>query len=269
MKIRHSFKIAFAVALSFVSASDLYARTRSYSSSSSSSAGVTCGIYIALAVFFGGLIALLLYAEKRRSNKIQANAIRLGFTFRRKATDADRSLIAGCQIANAGHSHNTSNVIEVAQSDELQMTLFDYGYTIGYGKSSQRYQQTVTRMKSAVLNLPSFILFPETFFSKIGKLFGGADINFSEAPQFSKNYILRGADEAAIRAFFTPALLQFFENQAPFTVDAAGDTVFVYRTAQRAKPEQLEAYIAAGKQVLAQFFEAQKSRPSGPPPLPT
>jgi hypothetical protein len=118
--------------------------------------------------------------------------------------------------------------------------------------------------------LPSFVLFPESFFSKLGKLFGGTDINFPEAPVFSKKYILRGPDEAAIRALFTPGLLQFLEQQQrPLSIDAAGETLFAHRTSRRAKPEEFEAYIAEGKQILAKFFEAQNSAgPATPPPLP-
>jgi hypothetical protein len=65
-------------------------------------------------------------------------------------------------------------------------------------------------------------------------------------------------------------LLQFFEAQErPLSIDAAGDTLFAHRTSRRAKPEELEAYVAEGKQILAKFFEAQNSgRPAIPPPLP-
>jgi hypothetical protein len=266
------FNFACTAAVMLASATELYARTSRYRSShSSSSSGAIVWIFIIGGVlFFAGLIALFFYIDRKRSEKIQAVATRLGFTFRRKPTDADKALIVGCHIANSGHGHITSNVLEAAQSDELRMTLFDHVYTVGYGKSSQQYNQTVTRMQSPVLNLPSFVLFPESFFSKIGKLFGGTDINFPEAPQFSKKYILRGPDEAAIRALFTPALLQFLEQQQrALSIDAAGDTLFVHRTSKRAKPEEIEAYVAEGKQILAKFFEAQNSgRPVAPPPLP-
>jgi hypothetical protein len=271
VKIRFPFNSAFTLAFVLISAGDLFARTTRRSSSSSSVSGAAIWILIIVfVVFFGGLIWLLFYLDRRRSDKIQAIVTRLGFTFRRKPTDADKALIVGCHIANAGQSHVTSNIIEVAQTDELKLTLFDHVYTVGYGKSSQQYKQTVSRMQSPVLNLPSFVLFPETFFSKIGKLFGGADINFPESPQFSKKYILRGPDEAAIRSLFTPALLQFLERQErALTIDAAGDTLFAHRTSRRAKPEEYEAYVAEAKQILAQFFEAQNSRPSAaPPPLP-
>jgi hypothetical protein len=270
MNNRVFFRVACFFLLTLASAGDLFARTIRSHSSSSSSGSCVWVVVIGVVLFFVALAAFMFYLDRKRSDKIQAVATRLGFTFRRKPTDADKALIVGCHIANSGHGHITSNVLEAAQADELRMTLFDHVYTIGYGKSSQQYNQTVTRMQSPVLNLPSFVLFPESFFSKIGKLFGGTDINFPEAPQFSKKYILRGPDEAAIRALFTPAVLQFFEGQErPLTIDAAGDTLFAHRTSKRAKPEELEAYVAEGKQILATFFEAQNSgRPATPPPLP-
>jgi hypothetical protein len=146
-------------------AGELFARTR-YSSSSSSSSGTVFLVIIGVVVFIGGLTAFIFYADRKRSEKIQAVATRLGFTFRRKPTDADNALIVGCHIASSDHGHITSNVIEAAHSDELKMTLFDHVYTVGYGKSSSQYNQTVTRMQSPVLNLPAFMLFPETFSSR-------------------------------------------------------------------------------------------------------
>ena len=264
-------RIACFLILTLASTSDLFARTTRRTSSSPSSPGCIWGMIIMFVLVFGGLVAVIFYLDRRRSDKIQGIAARLGYTFRRKPTDADRALIGGCHIANTGHSHITSNVIDVAQTDELRMTTFDHVYTIGYGKSSQQYKQTISRMQSSVLNLPSFVLFPETFFSKIGKLFGGKDINFPEAPLFSKKYILRGPDEAAIRSLFTPTLLQSLGGlDRPITIDSTGDTLFVFRSGRRAKPEEIEAYVNEAKQVLAQLFEAQNSRPpTMPPPLPS
>lgn len=266
-------RAACAFGFYLVFAGDLFARTRyqSHSSATGSSSGFVWLMILGLVVFFAGLVGLFFYLDRKRAEKIQAVATRLGYTFRRKPTDADKALIVGCHIANSGHGHITSNIVEAAHSEELRLTLFDHVYTVGYGKSSQQYNQTVTRMQAPVLNLPAFVLFPETFFSKVGKLFGGSDINFPEAPGFSKKFVLRGPDEAAIRAFFSPALIQFLERkQGSLAIDAAGDTLFVHRTAKRAKPEEIEAYVAEGKEILAQFFDAQNSSRSmvAPPPLP-
>jgi hypothetical protein len=157
-------------------------------------------------------------------------------------------------------------VLEAARTDELSLTLFDYQYTIGHGKSSNTVYQTITRMESGLFNLPAFVLFPESFLAKMGKLLGRADINFPESPEFSRKYILRGDDEAAIRALFTPALRQAIESQERLTIEGVGPLLFIFRKGQRAKPEQIAARLEQDKRIAALFFEAERA--SGPPSLP-
>lgn len=265
-------RILTVILLTFAAAGELFAATKTRPSSGGS-CGLAGVLVVGIFVLIGALIGFILYLDRKRSQKIQAIATGLGFTFRRKPVEADKGLIAGCSLANAGHGRVMSNILEAAQTADLNITLFDYSYTVGYGKSSQVYQQTITRMQTPMLNLPAFALYPETIFSKLGKLFGGADINFPDAPEFSKKFILRGPDEAAIRALFTPAVRRFFEQQPALTIDAAGDLLFAHRSGRRAKPEQIESYVAEGKKIIALFFEAGNAAPPAmppamPPPLP-
>jgi hypothetical protein len=64
--------------------------------------------------------------------------------------------------------------------------------------------------------------------------------------------------------------LQFLVGQQWLVlIDAAGETLFVHRNSKRTKPEEIESSVAEGKQILANFFEAQNSvRPAIPPPMP-
>ena len=47
---------------------------------------------------------------------------------------------------------------------------------------------------------------------KLCEMLGLKDIDFDSHPQFSKDYLLKGADEAAVRRCFHPAVLTFFEQ---------------------------------------------------------
>jgi hypothetical protein len=266
---------ALAAALIVLSAQAAMAasgKNRSTTSSSGSTSIVTVGVII----FFAAFVGVILYLGRRRSQKIEAIAKSLGLTFRRKPTEADKALAVGSYLANEGHGRIVSDVLEAARSEELNFTVFDYQYTIGYGKSSSTYQQTVTRMQSAMFQLPSFILYPETFFAKMGKAFGRTDINFPESPEFSRKFILRGDDEGAIRALFTPVLRQALEPHERLTIEGAGDLLFIFRAARRAKPDELPGKIEQDKRIAALFFEAQRATASGgvrsvagvPPPLP-
>jgi hypothetical protein len=202
---------------------------------------------------------LFLDPERARSKKIEAVASSLSLTFRRKPTEADKALAIGCYLADVGYRRFVSNVVEAARTEELDLTLFDYQYTLGRGKSSTLGHQTITRMQSPFLKLPTFILFPETFFAKMGKMLGRSDINFPESPEFSKKYVLRGEDEAAIRAIFSPALRQALVPLQQLTVEGAADLLFVFRVERRTEPEELSASIEEGKRILALFVEAQRS----------
>jgi hypothetical protein len=216
-----------------------------------------------------GIVGAIFYLERRRSKKIEEVARSLGLTFRRKATDADNALPAGCHVAAIGHGRVVSNVLEAARSAELNFTLFDYQYTIGHGKSSNTVQQTITRMESGLFRLPAFLLFPESFLAKMGKMFGKSDINFPESPEFSRKYILRGDDEAAIRTLFTPALRQTLESQDRLTIEGAGGLLFIFRKGRRLNPDQIAARLEQDKRIAALFFEAQRaSGPTPPPPPP-
>jgi len=208
-------------------------------------------------VFGGAIYAIVSYRDRERLRKIEEQARSLGWTFRRQPTSADNNLPIGCYLAETGRDPAVSNVLEVARTAELNFVLFDYKYTVGYGKSQHSPLQTIARIKSPLLKLPSFLLFPETIFSKIAKVFGQTDVNFPESPFFSDQYILRGLDEAALRAIFSPALRQALEPLEHLTIEGADDVLFIFRCDRRIKAEEFVSRIEEDKRILKLFFEAQ------------
>ena len=211
------------------------------------------GIFVVLlALLIGGA----LYFQKKRSDKIEAAARALGFTFRRKATKEDKALIVGSHLAKAGYARTVHNVLQPSGPAELAMFLFDYSYSIGTSGYGQTVGQTIIRMQSPLLRLPPFSISPENTFSEIGKFFGDSDINFSEAPEFKK-YLLRGPDEAAVRQLFNSSIIQFFEQERDLTVEAAGDLMFLYRYNKQVTAEEMGTFVETGKRALALLLQAQ------------
>jgi hypothetical protein len=257
---RHALKMAALLSAAFVlcaehSAASPLALTRY--SSSKGSGSFWPWMIIALAI--GGILSLISnYFEQVRTEKIEKLARSLGLTFRHTPTAADSELPVGCYLAETGRNPAVSNVLEVARTDELNLILFEYEYTVGYGKSQHTTHQTIARMRAPLLKLPPFLLFPETIFSKIGVMFGQTDVNFSDSPEFSDRFILRGHDEAALRAIFSPALRQALTPLDHLTIEGADDVLFIFRTDRRIKPEDLVARIEEEKKILALFFEAQQ-----------
>ncbi len=103
------------------------------------------------------------------------------------------------------------------------------------------------------LNLPSFELRPENILHKIGSSFGYQGIDFRSHPQFSSSYLLRGNDEAAIHALFTPEVLRYFERQDGLCVEGDGDKLICYRQRKRVDPHEIKSFLDQGRAVLDLF----------------
>ena len=218
------------------------------------------------------MFALFIYFDRKRTKALEARARLLGFTFRRKATAEDKQLTAGSALTSLGRSRHLRNVIELPESDGTRMTLFDFSYVIGSGKRNRNYQQTVTRVQSPKLNLPAFEMRPESVFLKIAASLGMKDIDIVSAPNFSRMYLLRGQDEAAIRQLFTPELVRYCEANRGMWISGVGDLLWFHRENRRVKPEELDAFVNASRQTLELFTNratAAAPPPLPPPPLPT
>jgi len=219
-----------------------------------------------IVLLVAALIGLFVYLESRRTKQLAALTAARGFTFRDKATGADQALLADSHLATLGRQPRVFNIIEAANVNDFAMTLLDYAYTVGYGKSKQVVTQTVIRMQSPLLQLPVFVMKPESVFAKLGQMLGYTDIDLPEAPQFSKMYLLRGKDEAAIREIFEPAVTGYCEEHPKISIEGAGDRLLVYRERRRLKLDNFDTFVEQGKAVAALFVAS--SQGVAPPPLP-
>ncbi len=215
---------------------------------------IVSGLVLVTAV----LVGIGYFFERRRYKRLAAQATASGFTFRRKGTAADRALLADSYLGARGHSDHTWNVIEAPQVNDFSMTLLEFWYTDGFGKSQKTIMQTVIRMQSPLLELPTFVLRPESLLAKVAQFAGYQDIDFPDAPQFSKRHLLRGKDEPAIRQLFTPAILRYCEQHPKISVEGSGDRLLVYWERQRLKPANLNTFVDQGKAVAAMFVASTR-----------
>lgn len=237
----------------------LFAQTAlAVSRSTTKSSAPPWDLIVGLVVSFVVLMGIILYFDRRRRKKLGEMAQSLGLIYRAVPTDADCKMPAGCSLMDVGRDPTIGNVLEVARTDELDFTLFDLSYTSGSGSSHAVISQTVARMRAPLLKLPAFRLFPQTIFVDIPLAFGGTDIEFFDSPNFSKKYVLRGEDEAALRRLFTPSLRQTLGTFDHLTIEGANDVLFVFRAAHKIRPADLAARLEDDKRILAGFVEAEQ-----------
>jgi hypothetical protein len=155
------------------------------------------------------------YFSKQRTKAIQQTAESLNFAFSEKDDTGLANALGGFHLFSQGYSRRISNVL-TGKFNLVPVTIMDYKYTTGGGKSSHTWQQTVLVIECGKLQLPRFLLRPENLFDKIGSVFGQKDINFETAPVFSKRYLLRGDNEESVRRVFNEPVLEYYEQHPGF-----------------------------------------------------
>ncbi len=208
-----------------------------------------------LVVIAGLAIAILVYnrrRERERTQQLQLVASQIGWNF---AATAPLNMIAGLErfaLFNQGHNKEIRNFM-YGETSGTKAAVFDYLYIVGYGKNRQTHYQSVVYLEPGNLSLPYFSLRPENFLHRIISAFGYQDIDFGQRPEFSRRYILRGQDEPAIRQVFNDRVLSFYEAYPETCTDGGGNQLFLFRSNYRIQPQEIQSYVALGRNLLNLF----------------
>lgn len=101
------------------------------------------------------------------------------------------------------------------------------------------------RLISYEANIPDFTIAKEHLTDRIAERFGAQDIDFKEYPDFSKRYVLKGADETAIRNLFQESIIRFFEKHEGLYMEVAANKVLIHKN-KVLKSEELEYLLQEG-----------------------
>jgi hypothetical protein len=191
-------------------------------------------------------------AEKKRTEELQRVANELAFEFLPLGDASLTQSLGQFHLFSQGHGKRLWNLLRGTTHD-LEVAIFDYRYTIGSGKHKQTRNHTVISFRFTGEPLPQFSLRPENFADKVGGWFGYQDIDFDTHPAFSKQYWLRGANEQAVRALFTTAVLEYFQQNPGLTTEASGNILLFYRHWSLLKPQEVRSFMEQGFGILTQF----------------
>jgi carbonic anhydrase len=192
-------------------------------------------------------------AEKARRAALQQLAITLSFRFNPTGSGELLNYLPDFPIYSRGHTKKIKNQLDGKYRD-CQVSFFDYTYVIGYGKSRHSYRQSIVAVRSEQAAFPKFSLGPESFFNTLGKIFGAKDINFEDAPEFSKRYFLKCEKETEIRSLFSPRVLTYFTDNPGLCVEGYQNVLLFYRKNHRVLPEEVEQFLAKGWETLKIFY---------------
>jgi hypothetical protein len=152
-------------------------------------------------------------------------------------------------LFSSGQGRRITNFM-YGEASGIKAAVFDYAYTTGSGKNRQTHYQSVVYLEPGNLSLPYFSLRSENFLLKIFTAFGYQDIDFGQRPEFSRQHILRGQDEPAIRRAFNDRVLSFYENYPGTCTDGGGNQIFLFRAGYHFQPQEIQGYVGLALQIM-------------------
>ena len=198
-------------------------------------------------------LAVVIYRKrvnrKRRLADLPLEAKKLGL----QITDAPDGEVFrqfdNFKLFAVGDRRRIKNLI-VADREDVKISIFDYHYRIASGRHARTQNQTVVAIQSQQLRCPEIMMRPEEWGDKIDAALGFQTRGYDLHREMSKIFILNGPDEAAIRSFFTPEVLEFFEHYPNISVEALGDTMFFYRARKLCEPDELKNLLAQANETF-------------------
>ncbi len=130
-----------------------------------------------------------------------------------------------------------------------QFSLFDLSYSEGafIAKEDLKSSFLTIRLDEPV---PQFILDKEHLLAGIYETLGYRDINFEEAPDFSKRFFLSGKNRSEIRKWFRPELIFFFESHSYFHVETNQKTLLIKGKNRLSSIEEIKKMLAFGTELF-------------------
>lgn len=209
-------------------------------------------IVLAVILFVVGIVLWVKHLAKVRREAMEAFANELGLAFHGDGSDQVLAQLGEFQLFNSGRRKQMKNAI-VGETDIARISIFDFQYTTGSGKHQHTHYQTVVGMESNELQIPSFSMRPEHFFDWFGSMVGLQDIDFDKHPEYSKMFVLKGEDEAAIREFFDMEILDFFAAKKGIAFECSAGKFIYFRAGKAAKVESLRELLEEGYAVYKAF----------------
>lgn len=220
-------------------------------------------------IVFGGIAAVVVvvvavgyYLEKLRTEGFKKFASGSGFQYLGNIPEDIYQAFGRLTLFNDKPSRDYRRTL-LRQDGTRNFYIFDFTYQTGSGKNRKTHKHTMVAVKDEDRSFPGFFLRPENVLDKIASAVGFDDIDFPEAPTFSKKFVLKGENEAAVRSFFNPSLIKFFENAPKSTLEANQDIIVFRQTTGYCSPKKLHGLFEEARkcfEMLSSQNNASRSK---------
>jgi hypothetical protein len=175
-------------------------------------------------------------SARKRREAMAALATKLGMSFApNKNWDMARrySFLDKLRVGSNRYSFN----ILSGSYQGYDVTIFDYHYRTGSGKSAQDHYISFFILHLPV-SFPELVIGPEGIFSKMAQALGYDDIDF-ESYEFSRKFCVRSRDKKFAYDVCNARMIEYLLSNTDLTIEIEGGALAISFNSQLS-PEQIE-----------------------------
>jgi MFS superfamily sulfate permease-like transporter len=156
--------------------------------------------------------------------------------------------------------HHNNVIRGVYPNNDISWTTCDVTFDEGALLGAEVYQATLQVIELGQ-ELPLFVLEREELLDKLFVISGYDEFDYNVFTDFSSKFVLKSPDEAAVRAFFTPERVAFFDNHEIYHVESCGDALLVkyYRLST---PQSLQEMLRFTEEMIGTLLKGTPGQAS-------
>ena len=190
-----------------------------------------------------------------QQNEIDRKLTLGGLPPRRSPANADVALLQSFEIGQSGieETRKVWGLMETPPDSSAMIRMMNYSFVCLNGYRPKNYDQTLVLIGDRDLALPHFLLAKKQIFHWFEKLFKVPTLIVPEQGPFNKMYQLKGEDEIAVRALFTPQVCTALEEHAGLTIEGNDQQLLIFREGIVLDPVEWPAFRDEARGVAKLF----------------
>ena len=180
----------------------------------------------------------------KRQKSLEALSKKLKWSYRPELSSDPQSLEKFEYFKSKQINYQYNVLVDATE----RFSLFDLSYSEGAFIAKEDLKSSFLMIKLDQ-QVPQFILDKEYLLASLYEPLGYKDIDFIDAPDFSRRFFLSGKNRSEIRKWFSPELIFFFESHSYFHIETNKNILLIKGKNRLSSIDEIKKMLAFGTEL--------------------
>tara|TARA_B110000503_G_scaffold121592_1_gene185318 strand:+ start:1969 stop:4179 length:2211 start_codon:yes stop_codon:yes gene_type:complete len=180
----------------------------------------------------------------KRQKSLEALSKKLKWSYRPELSSDPQSLEKFEYFKSKQINYQYNVLVDATE----RFSLFDLSYSEGAFIAKEDLKSSFLMIKLDE-QVPQFILDKEHLLASLYEPLGYKDIDFIDAPDFSRRFFLSGKNRSEIRKWFSPELIFFFESHSYFHIETNKNILLIKGKNRLSSIDEIKKMLAFGTEL--------------------